>query len=327
MGHLLSCAGIRLGTRIAEPESTEIPIHHKCRNCGTGCDKSTYSDTCINAKYTRTGTRDQPAIIRTIVPNDKVRWSTSFDYEPVEFTSEKVRTSTKEYVDRDPRHDLTVDIPWNSDDRLCDRRSYYGPYKIIGRVPQNPCGRTGITGRGHLGHFGPNHAADPIVTRWKRDKNGIKVLHRRSRKPILQFVCIIRKDTDEYAIPGGMADKKEKVTDTLQREFHEEALNFPDLDQHDKETLINTIKNIFENGGTRIYCGYVDDPRNTDNCWMETTVYNFHDEDNEHLALINVHAGDDAAKAFWQDLDSQLRLFASHADFVKRVTLLHKAHW
>ncbi|CAF4880761.1 unnamed protein product, partial [Rotaria socialis] len=30
---------------------------------------------------------------------------------------------------------------------------------------------------------------------------------------------------------------------------------------------------------------------------METTVYNFHDEDNEHLALINVHAGDDAAKA------------------------------
>ncbi|CAF4754618.1 unnamed protein product, partial [Rotaria socialis] len=55
--------------------------------------------------------------------------------------------------------------------------------------------------------------------------------------------------------------------------------------------------------------------------------YNFHDEDNEHLALINVHAGDDAAKAFWQDLDSQLRLFASHADFVKRVTLLHKAHW
>ncbi|CAF2148654.1 unnamed protein product [Rotaria magnacalcarata] len=327
MGHLLSCAGIQLGTRMAEPESTEIPTHHKCRNCGEPCDKSTYSDTCINAKYTRTGTRDQPAIIRTIVPNDKVRWSASFNYEPVEFTSEKVRTSTKEYVDRDPRHDLTVDIPWNSDDRLCDRRSYYGPYKIIGRVPQNPCGRTGITGRGHLGHFGPNHAADPIVTRWKRDKNGVKVLHRRSRKPILQFVCIVRKDTREYAIPGGMADKKEKVTDTLQREFHEEVLNFPDMDQDGKEALVNTIKNIFENGGTRIYCGYVDDPRNTDNSWMETTVYNFHDEYNEHLALINVHAGDDAAKAFWQDIDSQLSLFASHTDFVKRVTILHKAHW
>ncbi len=58
-----------------------------------------------------------------------------------------------------------------------------------------------------------------------------------------------------------MVEKKEKVTDTLQREFHEEALNFPDLDEYNKEQLLLTIKDIFENGGTRIYCGYVDDPR------------------------------------------------------------------
>ena len=31
--------------------------------------------------------------------------------------------------------------------------------------PRNPIGRTGITGRGQLGKWGPNHAADPIVTR------------------------------------------------------------------------------------------------------------------------------------------------------------------
>ncbi len=91
--------------------------------------------------------------MRPVIPNDRVRWSSSFDYYPIEFTSEKVRTSTKEYVDRDPRHDPNVEIPWNLDDRLCDRRSYHGPYKIVHRVPQNPCGRTGITGRGHLGKF------------------------------------------------------------------------------------------------------------------------------------------------------------------------------
>ncbi len=44
-------------------------------------------------------------------------------------------------------------IPWNTDDSFCDRRSYHGIYKIIGGVPQNPCGRTGITGQGHLGKF------------------------------------------------------------------------------------------------------------------------------------------------------------------------------
>jgi hypothetical protein len=32
-------------------------------------------------------------------------------------------------------------------------------------VPLNPLGRTGMNGRGLLGRFGPNHAADPIVTR------------------------------------------------------------------------------------------------------------------------------------------------------------------
>jgi hypothetical protein len=153
MGHLFSCTRFHLGTRISEPDTSCIPIHHKCRNCGQACDQLKSSNACVNAKFTRTGTKEQPAIIRFVVPNNKVRWSTSFDYQPMEFTSEKVRTSTKEYVDRDPRQDLTLVIPWNLDDRLCDRRSYHGIYKIVGRVPQNPCGRTGITGRGHLGKF------------------------------------------------------------------------------------------------------------------------------------------------------------------------------
>ena len=73
----------------------------------------------------------------------------------------------------------------------CDRRSHYGPYKFIQfdidvpiLAPINPVGRTGLIGRGHLGRWGPNHAAgfvylffywlsfnsnffllDPVVTR------------------------------------------------------------------------------------------------------------------------------------------------------------------
>ncbi|CAF0965387.1 unnamed protein product [Adineta ricciae] len=327
MGNLLSCANIRLGTRISEPIEKRIPVHHKCRNCGRKCDPSSPSNECVHAKYTRTGTKEQPAIIRSIVPDDRVSWSTPLDYSPIEFTSEKVLKSTKEYVDRDPRNDPNVVIPWNQDDRLCDRRSYHGKYEVVRGVPKNPCGRTGLTGRGHLGHFGPNHAADPIVTRWKRDQNNARVRHPTSGQPILQFVCIRRKDTNEFAIPGGMVEKKERATDTLRREFHEEVLNFPDLDENERDTLMTTIKNIFENGGTRIYCGYVDDPRNTDNSWMETTVYNFHDEEAKHLALINVNAGSDATDAFWEDLDSKMPLFASHADFLRRVAALHNSHW
>lgn len=42
-----------------------------------------------------------------------------------------------------------------------------GHYQIIDGKPINIVGRTGISGRGQLGKWGPNHAADPVVTRSK----------------------------------------------------------------------------------------------------------------------------------------------------------------
>jgi len=37
--------------------------------------------------------------------------------------------------------------------------------QVIDGWPLNIRGRTGLKGRGVLGRYGPNHAADPIVTR------------------------------------------------------------------------------------------------------------------------------------------------------------------
>ena len=54
---------------------------------------------------------------------------------------------------------------WNALDGNIDRRSHMGEYEIIEGVPRNPVGRTGISGRGQLGKWGVNHAADPVVTR------------------------------------------------------------------------------------------------------------------------------------------------------------------
>ncbi len=41
----------------------------------------------------------------------------------------------------------------------------------------------------------------------------------------------------------------------------------------------------------KIYKGYVDDPRNTDNAWMETVAVNFHDEDGSSLSRFPLEAG------------------------------------
>ena len=51
----------------------------------------------------------------------------------------------------------------------------------------------------------PNHAADPIVRRWSpQHEEGTR----------LQVIAIQRKDTGEWAIPGGMVDDGERVSET-----------------------------------------------------------------------------------------------------------------
>jgi hypothetical protein len=55
---------------------------------------------------------------------------------------------------------------------------------------------------------------------------------------------------------------------------------------------------IFKNG-TMVYCGYVDDHRNTDNAWLETMCVNFHDETGRATKHFCLAAGDDAGDVAW----------------------------
>ena len=130
---------------------------------------------------------------------------------------------------------------FNQVDGKIDRRSFTGYYLVDSKTkrPRNPVGRTGsefrtsgarcveddvsVTGRGRLYHWGPNHAGDPVVTRyvslstmrcrkgneicrWKRDSKGSIVYRRRDgedySKPVLEFVAIERRDTKQWALPG-----------------------------------------------------------------------------------------------------------------------------
>ena len=38
-------------------------------------------------------------------------------------------------------------------------------------------------------------------------------------------------------------------------------------------------------------------------------------------------AGDDAAAICWMELSAEIKLYASHRDFVKTVVEKHNAHW
>ncbi len=65
-----------------------------------------------------------------------------------------------------------------------------------------------------------------------------------------------------------------------------------------------------------MYQGYVDDPRNTDNAWMETVAVSFHDDQGTTFGAFNLHAGDDAAAVKWMTIEKDMALYASHRDFV-----------
>jgi len=282
-----------------------IPVtHQKCRNA------------------TLTGTD----VKRFTVPDDKVSWSVVFpEYKPVQFTLPLILKDKPVWADLED----TKDIKFNEVETKLklNRVSFMGPYKIVDGVPQNPVGRTGIAGRGHLGRWGPNHAADPIVTRWKRDKDGkTKVVNDKTSKPILEFVSILRGDTKEWAIPGGMVDAGEDVSLTLKREFSEEALNSIQATDAERKVLAKKVDEAFCHG-KEVYRGYVDDPRNTDNAWMETVAMNFHDDTGDSLAKFSLTAGDDAVGVKWTEINSGLKLYASHINFVKHAAEMNGAHW
>jgi len=261
------------------------------------------------------------------IKDSEVAWNIELpSYAPVLYTQEKILTDKPVWADPDVADDGFENIKFNEMDGNVNRVSYNGKYDLEElegkKVPRNPMGRTGMRGRGLLGKWGPNHAADPIVTRFKRDKDGN--IEKQGDKPILEFVAIQRRDTKEWAIPGGMVDGGEHVSATLKREFGEEALN--SIEEEQKEETKNLITEFFK-AGDKIYEGYVDDPRNTDNAWMETAAYNFHDDDGKKAGKIPLNAGDDAQAVRWMAIDSGIQLYASHKDFIRKVCEKLNAHF
>lgn len=125
-----------------------------------------------------------------------------------------------------------------------------------------------------------------------------------------------------------MVDPGEHVSITLRREFLEEALSGLEMSDTERQAKEEELKNFFETNGKEIYRGLVsDDPRNTDSAWMETVVYNFHDESGQSVGQLNLKAGDDAADVSWKEISRDLKLYANHAQFIEAVAKHHNSYW
>ena len=118
-----------------------------------------------------------------------------------------------------------------------------------------------------------------------------------------------------------MVDDGEAVSATVRREFEEEAGNIEDAEE--KRAFQAQVAKLFEHGH-QIYRGYIDDPRNTDNVWTETTAFHFHCS--EQLgAQLQLRSGDGARAVKWLEVDSEgmqheswLSLYGAHRSLIER---------
>jgi len=296
------------------PSKNMDPPHSKCRFPNHLTYKTESGELCT--------------VVRKQVPDTKVSWNVEFtEYSPDTFTAPQLDTNP--HADPDINHE-GFNPHWNHMDSAINRISHEGVYKVQNGMPRNIRGRTGLCGRGVLPRYGPNHAADCIVTRWKRDNGGNVVAVEDkgvSSRKVLQFLAIQRKDNDDWALPGGKVDPGESVDTAAQREFIEEALNGKVLKIEERSNADEIVADFFAQRKEVVYQGYVDDPRNTDCAWMETTAFLFHDSEGDKVAKFDLKAGDDAKDVRWMDASGHMELFASHKTFVLRATEMLNAHW
>ncbi len=156
--------------------------------------------------------------------------------------------------------------------------------------PRNPLGRTGLSGRGFWGRWGPNAAVDPVITR----------LQPRSRE--LEILLIKRGSADQWALPGGIIRNGDSVSMAAARSLLE-------------KTSLQIDPTRFLSVGEQV----VEDFRNTDHAWVESQVVFAHLNDSDHFEVRSPHAAD-IVDVDWCPLSPEFtrRLFANHLTLISR---------
>ncbi|XP_029557806.1 transient receptor potential cation channel subfamily M member 2 isoform X2 [Salmo trutta] len=205
---------------------------------------------------------------------------------------------------------LEEKVPWEVDFILYNPPVLNGDSQeqIDGSEPdsvksyRNPAGRTGMKGRGSLTCLGPNLIVDPVLTRW-----------RDSERSALEFLAVWDQEDGLWTLPGGPVQSDEPLPDRLLRIMGQK--------------IYDRIKTkVVE--GTKVHDGYVDDVRNTDDAWVETTVLTIHlDRRSLLMADINRMAENTLGcveLVQWMEVSSRTRMCSYQRDALRRVAELHQ---
>ncbi|XP_063356305.1 transient receptor potential cation channel subfamily M member 2 [Pelmatolapia mariae] len=163
---------------------------------------------------------------------------------------------------------------------------------------RNPGGRTGISGRGALSRLGPNLSVELVITCW-----------RDSEKSVLEYLAVCDESRRTLSLPGGPVDSADKLPPTLKKTMGKKLYE-----------MINA--KLSE--GTKVFEGYVDDCRNTDNAWVEMTVLNIHlDRKSQVMVDINNTVLSSNGAVQWQEVSSKARLSSNQRESLRLAAALH----
>lgn len=268
-----------------------------------------------------------------MVPAERVSWDVQWDdYTPSNYTAPYVLIFANDVPQpRDMPVSLQKAFKWaHSEDVAKVRKldpsrggiqpSYCYDLQFDGPdgPPINPVGRTGMVGRGLLGKWGPNKTLDQVVTRWKRNKSGVRI--ERKEKPLLEVVVVKRVMDKKWALPGGfMLDKG--VNPVLRKAF---GLDKTSVGNHEELRMVEKVLQR----STCIFEGYMEDPRATDNAWIETKISHVHSTD---AVLQKFHlmasADPNVSQVSWAVAHKHMDMYAQHAAALEMVTKNLGAYW
>ncbi|XP_041438825.1 transient receptor potential cation channel subfamily M member 2 [Xenopus laevis] len=268
-----------------------------------GDKKSIYHVNSRTLQYPNSNTTRYP------VPDEMVPWEVTFPgYDPPFLIAD--RDDRGAY---DPHSEMSqTNRKYNGVDGALDFRSSCGTYLVHEGVPLNPMGRTGLRGVGSLRWFGPNHSLHPVITRWNTLPNGS--LDRKISRKKLEVLVVKQIDNELWALPGGTLSPGEDIPPKLKSILNEKYVKkFSDLLR----------------GGTEVFRGYLDDPRNTDNSWIETRAVNIHMDSDEKLSrfLQNVNDSSPGVSLRWQILDHKIPIYADEKEILQRTAEVHGTHY
>ncbi|XP_078514886.1 transient receptor potential cation channel subfamily M member 2-like isoform X2 [Lissotriton helveticus] len=212
-------------------------------------------------------------------------------------------------------------VPWTVNFPLYDPTPYEAEtagsqpkseYTKNDELPLNPEGRTGVKGLGSLQWYGPNQSLHLVLTRRKRDQGGSFVW--KDSKKVLEVLAVKPEGSDCWEFPGGILRPGEKLPSSLKAILKKEYW----------ERCEEQLEKGFE-----VYKGYLDDPRNTDNAWVETSTVSVHFESPEELALLESNLPDltSTDSIRWKIIAGKIFLYANMNVILDQVADNVNAHY